>query len=202
MAATLARRYFLPPFGLPIASNRPTDIPPTTGTDLKGNTFWYFKPSRAVTRPRRILRNNPNIPYSDIEIPPSWHQWLRGTRDTPPSLREQIQDVQRQRDLKQLAAAADARWAAKPSVLAKPRRGNLELGVGDGEVEGTVGRRWEEGQRREGEERVEKGMSEGEKRERGERVKKEEQNPWARQRGSAGEGWQPEAWTPGPVNRL
>lgn len=116
-------------------------------------------------------------------------------------MREQIQDVQRQRDLKQLAAAADARWAAKPSVLDKPRRGNLELGVGDGEVEETVGRKWEEGRRREGGEMVEKEMSEGEKRERGERVKKEEESPWARQRGSAGEGWQPEAWTPGPVNR-
>lgn len=171
------------------------------GTDLNGNTFWYFKPSLAFTRPRRILQNNPKIPYSDIEISPSWHQWLRGTRPTPPSIPEQIQDVQRQRDLKQLAAAADARWAAKPSVLDKPRRGNLELGVGDGEVEGTVGRRWEEGQRTGEGERVEKESSEGENRERSEQVKKEKENPWARQRGSAGEGWQPEAWRPGPVKR-
>lgn len=110
---------------------------------------------------------------------------------------EQIQDVQRQLDLKQLAAAADARWAAKPSVLDKPRRGNLELGVGDGEVEGTVGKRWEEGQRTGEGEMVEKERSEGEKRERGEQVK-EKENPWIRQRGSPGEGWQPEAWRPGP----
>lgn len=78
----------------------------------------------------------------------------------------------------------------------------MELGVGDGEAEGTVGRRWEEGQRREGGEGGGKELNEGEKRERGERVKKEEGNPWARQKGRAGEGWQPEAWTPGPVNRL
>ncbi|KAM0799025.1 hypothetical protein BDR22DRAFT_349101 [Usnea florida] len=142
------------------------------GTDLNGNTFWYFKPSLAFTRPRRILENNPKIPYSDIEISPSWHQWLRGTRSTPPSLPEQIQDVQRQRELKRLVAAADARWAAKPSVL--DRR------TGSGET-------------------VEKEKSEGEKRERGERLRKEKENPWARQRGSAGEGWQPEAWSPGPV---
>ena len=108
-----------------------------------------------------------------------------------------MQDVQRQRDLKQLAAAADARWAAKPSVLDRPRRGNLELGVGDGEVEGTVGRRWEEGRRRGSGEAVEKEGSEGEGRESGGQVKRKD-NPWARQRGSAGEGWQPEAWRPGP----
>ena len=111
--------------------------------------------------------------------------------------------MQRQRDLKQLAAAADARWAAKPSVLDKPRRGSLKVGVGDGEVEGTVGRRGEEGQRGGAGEGVEKERSEGEERERerGEQVKKGKENPWARQRGSAGEGWQPEAWTPGSVKR-
>ena len=98
-----------------------------------------------------------------------------------------------------MVAAADARWAAKPSVLDRPRRGNSELGVGDGEVEGTVGRRWEEGKRTGSGETVEKERSEGEMRERGERLRKEKENPWARQRGSAGEGWQPEAWRPGPV---
>ena len=103
--------------------------------------------------------------------------------------------------MKQLAAAADARWAAKPSVLDKPRRGNLELGVGDGEVEGTVGRRWEEGQKTGQGETVRKERSEGEQRERGEQVRKGKENPWARQRGSAGEGWQPEAWSPGHVKR-
>lgn len=84
-------------------------------------------------------------------------------------------------------------------MLDKPRRGNLELGVGDGEVEGTVGKRWEEGQKMGEGEVVEKKRSEGEKRERGEQVKekeKEKENPWARQR-----GWQPEAWRPGPVER-
>lgn len=76
-------------------------------------------------------------------------------------------------------------------MLDKPRRGNLELGVGDGEAEGTVGRRWEDGQRTGSGEEVDMGRSEGEKKE----------NPWARQRGSAGEGWQPEAWRPGHVKR-
>lgn len=86
-------------------------------------------------------------------------------------------------------------------MLDKPRRGNLELGVGDGEVEGTVGRRWEEGQKTGQGETVRKERSEGEQRERGEQVRKGKENPWARQRGSAGEGWQPEAWSPGHVKR-
>ncbi|MCJ1450878.1 hypothetical protein MMC28_001212 [Mycoblastus sanguinarius] len=122
-----------------------------------------------------------------------WHQWLRGTRPSPPSLQEQQHDVLRQQQLKQLAQAADERWAAKPSVLDKPKRGNLELGVGDGEMQGTVGKKWEEGQKTEAGEEKEKERSEGQK--------KERENPWKRDRGSAGEGFQPEAWTPGPVRR-
>lgn len=96
-----------------------------------------------------------------------------------------------------LAAAADRRWAGKPSVLDRPRRGNLEVGVGDGEgVAGVVGRRGESvegGGRRLGEgvkgEDVRDSWGEGEKG-RGE-------SPWgkAKARG-AGEGYQPESWRP------
>ena len=126
-----------------------------------------------------------------------WHQWLRHTRAFPPSLAEQQADVQRQIQLKHNAQLADARWAAKPSVMDKPRRGNLELGVGDGEVEGTVGRRWEEGQKTGRGELKEKERSEGEMRERD----KQRVNPWKRGRGAPGEEFQPESWTPGPVRR-
>ena len=47
-------------------------------------------------------------------------QWLRHTRFDPPTLVEQQADVIRQQQLKQLAAQADARWAAKPSFLDAP----------------------------------------------------------------------------------
>lgn len=80
--------------------------------------------------------------------------------------------------------AADERWAAKPSVLDKPRRVNLELGVGNGEVEGTVGVRGEGANKGPAEEIVQKG--------------KRIENPWKVKQGNPGEGWQPEAWTPGP----
>ncbi len=112
-----------------------------------------------------------------------------------------------------LAAAADRRWAGKPSVLDRPRRGNLEVGVGDGEgVAGVVGRRGEsavgEGEGRRLGEGVKgedvrdiwgkggEGRGEGEKG-RGEGGKGREESPWvkARARG-AGEGYQPESWRP------
>jgi len=144
-----------------------------------------------MPQPRRILQNDPKIPYSDIQISPQWHQWLRHTRLSPPSLQEQQTDVLRQQRLKQLAQAADERWAAKPSVLDKPRRGNLELGVGDGEAEGTVGRRWERG--------VETGSGQSKEKERSEGEKRERENPWKKDRGK--QEYQPEAWIPGSVKR-
>ena len=98
----------------------------------------------------------------------------------------------RQQQLKRLAMQADERWASKASVLDKPRRGNMELGVGDGEAEGTVGRREPGTETKEGEKR-DKEMSLGEK--------KEKKNPWRRERGSAGEEFQPESWTPGSMGR-
>jgi NADH dehydrogenase [ubiquinone] 1 alpha subcomplex assembly factor 2 len=66
---------------------------------------------------RRIVQYPATAHYSEIDIPPQWHQWLRHTRSDPPSLIEQSQDLVRQRNLKVLAAQADARWAARPSFL-------------------------------------------------------------------------------------
>ncbi|KAG8529497.1 uncharacterized protein KY384_006134 [Bacidia gigantensis] len=145
--------------------------------DLNGNQYYYFRPSASLPI-RRILQSNPQIPYSDINIPPQWHQWLRQTRPEPPSLQEQQNDLIRQQQLKVLARQADERWAQKASVLDKPRRANQELGVGDGETEGTVGRRWEPGRETAKGEIVEKDRSEAERRER--------ENPWKRDRGAPG----------------
>jgi NADH dehydrogenase [ubiquinone] 1 alpha subcomplex assembly factor 2 len=49
-----------------------------------------------------------------------WMQWLRHTRPDAPTLAEQQADIFRQQQMKQLAAQADARWAAKPSFLDAP----------------------------------------------------------------------------------
>ncbi|RFU34522.1 hypothetical protein B7463_g1825, partial [Scytalidium lignicola] len=109
------------------------------GFDLQGNTFWEFRDalSPQSQRMRRIARFPSTVPYSDVSISPQWHQWLRHTRDSPPSLSEQSSDIVRQETLKVLAAEADRRWAAKPSFLDAPehtarhepwsaRVGNLE----------------------------------------------------------------------------
>lgn len=93
------------------------------GLDLQGNTFWEFRDTlnSHKNRMRRIVQYPPSTPYSDVNISPQWHQWLRHTRRDPPSIAEQSQDLIRQENLKVLAAQADARWAAKPSFLDKPR---------------------------------------------------------------------------------
>lgn len=96
-----------------------------------------------------------------------------------------------------MAEAADRRWASKSSVLDRPRRGNLEVGVGDGEgVGGVVGRRGEsaggEGQK------LEKGVKGEDVRDSwGEGGKGRGESPWVKGRArGAGEGFQPESWRP------
>lgn len=71
---------------------------------------------------RRIVEYPRATHYSEVKISPQWHQWLRHTRADPPSLTEQSQDLVRQRNLKMLAAQADARWAAKPSFMDAPHQ--------------------------------------------------------------------------------
>lgn len=95
-----------------------------SGLDLQGNTFWEFRDtlSSHKHRMRRIAQYPPSTHHSEIDISPQWHSWLRHTRSDPPSLTEQSQDLGRQANLKALAAAADARWATKPSFLDKPEQ--------------------------------------------------------------------------------
>ncbi|KAL8927017.1 MAG: hypothetical protein Q9208_002562 [Pyrenodesmia sp. 3 TL-2023] len=168
------------------------------GVDLAGNSYYYFRPSIG-TRPRRILKQNPRIPYSDIKIPVQWHQWLRYTRPAAPSIQELQIDVERKEQLKQLAAAADARWASKPSVLDAPRRRNQELGVGDGEGQiGVVGRRGESSEGEAEGQRLGEGVKGEDVRDNwGEGKKGRGENPWIKKRPTgAGEGYQPGSWQP------
>lgn len=117
----------------------------------------------------------------------------------------------RQQQLKHLAAAADARWASKPSVMDKPRRANQELAVGDGEgAMGGIGVRGESGRplangetgdmiKQQGQE-IGDPATEGQ--EIGRQRRGKEENPWTRQgKGPAGEDYQPEAWPPGSVRK-
>lgn len=83
------------------------------GYDLHGNTYWEFTPDGNMLRLRRKLE-----PYKETlfkadyapTIPPQWLQWLRRTRDVPPTLQELIDDQLRQQRIKILAQQADERW--------------------------------------------------------------------------------------------
>ena len=81
----------------------------------------------------------------------------------------------RQRELKCLAQAADQRWAAKPSVLDKPRPGALELGSGGGEAGDTIRLKVE--------------------------VTRQKGFPLKQKTGNPGEAWHPEPWAPERLKR-
>ena len=107
-----------------------------------------------------------------------WHQWLRYTRPLPPTILEQQADFVRQRELKYLVQAADKRWAAKPSVLDKPRMETLQAGGGT----------QDNGIRAGGADSVEEKVTE--------ESETQKNSPWSVKQGNPGEGWQPEAWAP------
>ncbi|OQE24551.1 hypothetical protein PENSTE_c007G07294 [Penicillium steckii] len=91
------------------------------GVDLSGNTFWEYKDDLNATRWRRMLKPDPKMHLSDVQVTPQWHQWLRHVRENAPTVQEQQQEVARQMQIKQLARLADERWASKPSFLDKPQ---------------------------------------------------------------------------------
>ncbi|KAJ5020632.1 hypothetical protein J3E73DRAFT_360222 [Bipolaris maydis] len=53
------------------------------GFDLHGNTFWEFKDALHSLRNRRIAKYSRSTHYGDVQISPSWMQWLRHTRFDP-----------------------------------------------------------------------------------------------------------------------
>ncbi|KAG9248656.1 hypothetical protein BJ878DRAFT_326387 [Calycina marina] len=146
------------------------------GLDLQGNTFWEFRDTLSSTqhRMRRIVHYPRETHYSDIRISPAWHQWLKHVREDAPTIQEQHMDLVRQRNLKVLAAQADARWAAKGSLLDGPgmMSGRVERGgdVLDGvtKAENKIPEKNDNNQ--------EKG------------------DPWKQARGGPSEEWQPKAW--------
>lgn len=125
-------------------------------------------------------------------------------------MREQVAELRRQARIKVLAAEADARWEAKPSLLDMPTKEEKEFGGGRGQTtalgDGQV-RAQELGRDRETREAPQEARSEDE----GEGRLPEQTipqtgtpspDPWKRaERGAPGETWQPEAWTPTPARK-
>ncbi|KAI1337893.1 hypothetical protein F5Y15DRAFT_389553 [Xylariaceae sp. FL0016] len=162
------------------------------GLDLQGNTYWEFTLARgdeASQRPRRIVQYPRSTQLSEVRVPPQWHQWLRYQRPQPPSLQEQRTDIARQQRMKALAAEADARWEAKPSLLDIPgaERGQpvppLNTSKNQPHERGAA----EEVMRQEKEEEPEP--------ETASRPAPKE-DPWKRAATGPGETWQPAAWSP------
>ncbi|KDN66514.1 hypothetical protein CSUB01_00959 [Colletotrichum sublineola] len=90
--------------------------------DPQGYTFWEFRETRGdgPGRFRRIVKYPRSVYLSDVKVSPLWHQWLRHTRQEPPTLEEQTREAFRQERMKVLAAQADAKWEAKPRLTDAP----------------------------------------------------------------------------------
>ncbi|RMJ12057.1 hypothetical protein CDV36_008314 [Fusarium kuroshium] len=157
------------------------------GYDLQGNTYWEFRLTRGLEgseRWRRIVNYPRSTHYSSVKVSPQWHQWLRHTRQDPPTLEEQQGDVVRQVRMKKLAAEADARWEAKPRVMEAPGAAPAPLlssAQAGSPPQQDVGReRQAPAATKEVEDEVEKS-----------------DDPWAKAKAKGpGESWQPTAWNP------
>lgn len=86
--------------------------------------------------------------------------------------------------------AADARWAAKPSFLDKPRPRKLDHGIRDGQIEGTTKTPFSLGEDMNNEVREAAGPRE-----------KQNDSPRELQQKHSGQVWQPEAWSPQPLKK-
>lgn len=170
-----------------------------TGTDLEGNTFWEFRErgsrvpanGQGQQRMRRIVRYPSATHHGDVAVSPAWHQWLRHVRAEPPSVAEQLADLARREQMRMLAAAADARWEAKPRVDELGDGGERRRGEAGGRAAVGAGAgpdvRVDEEQGRQPH-RPARGRREG---------GKEVDDPWKKAKGgSRDEGWQPKAWDP------
>lgn len=162
-------------------------------------------PSDPATRWRRIVQYPRDTHYGEVKVPPQWHQWLRHTRDAPPSIPEQHAEVRRQQQMRLLAAEADARWAAKPSLLehdggaAATAPGQVGAGQPAPALESRAARGGG-GQEVPGEETRRDAVASGPEQQQAAAAKAkdaEKKDPWAQsRRGGPSEDWQPQSWSP------
>lgn len=170
-----------------------------------------------ASRPRRLAKYPRTTEYADVNHTPMWMQWLRHTRPEPPTIEEQRMELSRQAGMKQLAAKADERWKSLPSFLDKPKdtaqaqpllQPRDNAGYGRGQTEGEEHQGVMNAAKSEQEhvdvlegKDVDKGRFKGETRE----PEPREADPFKLQQRSkpsgASEGWQPQEWSPGKVQR-
>ncbi|KAK7987440.1 LuxS/MPP-like metallohydrolase [Apiospora arundinis] len=186
------------------------------GSDLSGNTYWVFRltgntpppspsdtpayqSSADDTRWRRIVKYPRSTHYSDVQVPPQWHQWLRYQRHDPPSLQEQQENVLRRQRMKVLAAEADARWAAKPSFLDQPAGQPAPNAAAATQAQDALtsssSANADDATTTQGEEGKEPTKGEEEKTKK--KTLEEKEDPWKKATASGpSEEWQPTAWSP------
>jgi NADH dehydrogenase [ubiquinone] 1 alpha subcomplex assembly factor 2 len=121
-----------------------------------------------------------------------WHQWLRYQREHPPSITEQSAEVARRERIKVLAKEADARWAAKASLLEKPVEKTPVL---DGAAESSDPQMTATQDEREGGVRVVEAGNDSAKAEAPLAKDQQQNDPWKRPSGPS-QTWQPTAWSP------
>ncbi|KAI1154555.1 hypothetical protein F4825DRAFT_171835 [Nemania diffusa] len=185
------------------------------GRDPTGNTYYELRQPRgddaaAATSYRRLVYYPRSTEYSEVRVPPAWHQWLRHQRHAPPTMAEQLGELRRQARVKVLAAEADARWEAKGSLLDMPPAASTNAtaatagatAVGSGQAAREPG----QGDRIPPEPRRREGRGEDGPAEQKSGAQKTEspsrENPWKQaDRSAPGEKWQPEGWTPTPVRK-
>ncbi|KAL5113668.1 hypothetical protein ACEQ8H_008455 [Pleosporales sp. CAS-2024a] len=150
------------------------------GFDLQGNTFWEFKDQLHALRNRRVAKYSPSTHYGDVNVSPSWMQWLRHTRSHPPSLAEQQHDLMRQERIKMLAARAEERWASQPSVLDAPDKQQPAPMLQSRDPHSRLGH-----------------TSDAPKAPRNTPKNQVKDSPW--NQAEPTKDWQPQAWTPPPA---
>ena len=128
-------------------------------------------------------------------------QWLRHTRFDPPSLAEQQADQIRQERIKILAAAADKRWASKPSVLDPPEKQQPIQMLTSRDPAGSVGQTAPTSSK--GAPCNVSGQADIDNAIKGKQTGKDmKESPWKKTpRGGPSEDWQPESWTPAPAQK-
>ncbi|KAJ4392110.1 hypothetical protein N0V93_005732 [Gnomoniopsis smithogilvyi] len=172
------------------------------GLDLQGNTYWEFRDVRhgpaELSRWRRIVQYPRDTHYGEVKVSPQWHQWLRHMRERPPSIQEQHIELQRQHQMKRLAAEADARWEAKPRMMDAPG----EEGTGQ-PVPALESRVASAGGEKAGEagvtrkDAIASGDEQVEAQKKPLRKETATEDPWKKHtRAGPSEDWQPQAWAP------
>ncbi|KAL2835224.1 hypothetical protein BDW59DRAFT_5331 [Aspergillus cavernicola] len=166
------------------------------GHDLVGNTYWEFKDTLNAGRFRRIVKPQPKIHYSDVEVSPQWHQWLRYVRPQPPSIKEQQDDILRRKRILVLAEIQRKRWETGQSQFDTPGTQQPGPATRTSDTALSAGTEAENGNRARNTDETSQGSSPQAKTQSWDGAPAAKEDPFFKPRDVPGEKFQPESWTP------